>query len=121
MSLFFLHVILIFNICSILEVTKGFSFCGPFFTDAAAFLLVPIYSWNLFFQTLAKLEKYKTSFSTKILAPSSSDSKGNDGEEESGWMANQLTFIPESSGKVNPIALPSRDQIFLLPCFLMCE
>ncbi|CAL9775634.1 unnamed protein product [Musa acuminata subsp. burmannicoides] len=49
--------------------------------------------------TLAKLQRFKTSLSTKLSAPSSNGSKDNNEEDDSGWMATQLKFIPESSEK----------------------
>lgn len=53
-----------------------------------------------FYQTLAKLQRFKKSLSTKLSSPSSNGSKDNNEEDDSGWMATQLKFIPESSEKV---------------------
>ncbi|CAD5163339.1 unnamed protein product [Musa acuminata subsp. malaccensis] len=49
--------------------------------------------------TLAKLQRFKKSLSTKLSSPSSNGSKDNNEEDDSGWMATQLKFIPESSEK----------------------
>lgn len=48
----------------------------------------------------------------------SSNSKGNDEDNESGWISNRLTFVPGHSGKVHgyPIVFPFCDKI-LLPCY----
>ncbi|KAG1346272.1 peptidyl-prolyl cis-trans isomerase CYP57 [Cocos nucifera] len=51
--------------------------------------------------TLAKLERFKKAVSAKLSGPSSSDSRGNDKEDESGWMTTKLKFIPEPSEKDN--------------------
>ncbi|XP_008809297.2 peptidyl-prolyl cis-trans isomerase CYP57 [Phoenix dactylifera] len=51
--------------------------------------------------TLAKLERFKKGINAKLSGPGSSDSKGNDKEDESGWMTAKLKFIPESSEKDN--------------------
>lgn len=51
--------------------------------------------------TLAKLERFKMAVSAKLSGPSSSDSRGNDKEDESGWMTTKLKFIPEPSEKDN--------------------
>lgn len=70
-----------------------------------------------FCQTLAKLERFKKTISSKLSAPSSSDSKGNSQENETAtWMANRLTFIPESSEKVcgHTLGLHLIDHIFCL-------
>jgi len=55
--------------------------------------------------------------------PSSRDSKGNDVEDESGWMTNRLTFIPESSGKVHghPIALHLMNKFSYCHVFFLCS
>ncbi|KAJ6814643.1 putative peptidyl-prolyl cis-trans isomerase CYP57 [Iris pallida] len=51
--------------------------------------------------TLARLQKFKKSLSTKLSAPTSNDLKDkNEGEDDdSEWTANRLTFIPESAEK----------------------
>ncbi|XP_064934184.1 peptidyl-prolyl cis-trans isomerase CYP57-like isoform X1 [Musa acuminata AAA Group] len=67
--------------------------------------------------TLTKLQRFKTSLSTKLSAPSSNGSKDNNEEDDSGWMATQLKFIPESSEKVILPPLVSHFRIFsVLPC-----
>ncbi|KAJ0985515.1 hypothetical protein J5N97_003871 [Dioscorea zingiberensis] len=50
--------------------------------------------------TLAKLNKFRKTFTTKLSVPSiSSNTTETDEENESGWMANQLKFIPDASEK----------------------
>ncbi|XP_020256567.1 peptidyl-prolyl cis-trans isomerase CYP57-like [Asparagus officinalis] len=49
--------------------------------------------------TLARLEKFKNSISKKIDVSASSNSKGNDEDDESGWISNRLTFVRDHSGK----------------------
>lgn len=68
-------------------------------------------------QTLAKLERFKKSISSKLSAPSDGDPKGND-EDDLEWMANRLTFIPDSSEKVygHHLILQLGELILLLLC-----
>ncbi|XP_077245334.1 cyclophilin-like peptidyl-prolyl cis-trans isomerase family protein [Tasmannia lanceolata] len=49
-------------------------------------------------ETLARLEKFKKSFSANTSIPLNESSGGNE-EGDSGWMAHQLKFIPETSNK----------------------
>ncbi|RRT83865.1 hypothetical protein B296_00008506 [Ensete ventricosum] len=53
--------------------------------------------------TLAKLERFKKTLSTKLSAPSSNGCKDNNEEDDSGWMVTQLKFIPESSEKYSKL------------------
>ncbi|XP_020105734.1 peptidyl-prolyl cis-trans isomerase CYP57 isoform X5 [Ananas comosus] len=49
--------------------------------------------------TLSKLEKFKAAFFKEIPAPSTSNSRGKEEEDHSGWHTNRLKFIPEPSEK----------------------